>query len=510
MWCPSPLSTLLLLSPLPTGLVQDPRYPVENLLHDDDIHPWLSCPQDRSRQLKVELQLERASPIGYIDIGNCGCAFLQVDVGRSSWPLDQPYVTLVPSTTLMTPADSKLDRNRSGVRMFKEGDFLAAALGEKWDRVRITCSQPFNKQAQFGLSFIHIRTPLDPNHSQAAPPPPPLPQMGHEPAASPWLASPAFRRAFFPEVQPSKGEEEEELKSRLQLLEPSCGPHPRSPACLSRTARMVLSAAQSRSRALQLGPSATSLAAERRASSRGQQGEDPAVSPTAAGPMQDVHDAPPLRKVRVKPSRRRRSQGAAGQCPGLAPREEEPGAGEEGPTSWMIVERQAGRWVYAPSVRAASAQISFPFTPLPVGKMAPFQTQPGHPHHGKIPSARSSLRLGCHAPSASSGSARQRWRGMPAPVGSRQEPWRPPIPGCGWNRAGRARSGRRGTTLAHAALSSPSAPFEVSLCVNLGVTLLSWVGASFGLKGHSRHGDPGTQATFHGRPGMLPALGQLH
>ncbi|XP_043382945.1 putative short transient receptor potential channel 2-like protein isoform X6 [Chelonia mydas] len=237
---------------------QDPRYPVENLLHDDDIHPWLSCPQDRSRQLKVELQLERASPIGYIDIG----------------------------------------------------DFLAAALGEKWDRVRITCSQPFNKQAQFGLSFIHIRTPLDPNHSQAAPPPP---QMGHEPAASPWLASPAFRRAFFPEVQPSKGEEEEELKSRLQLLEPSCGPHPRSPACLSRTARMVLSAAQSRSRALQLGPSATSLAAERRASSRGQQGEDPAVSPTAAGPMQDVHDAPPLRKVRVKPSRRRRSQGAAGR-----------------------------------------------------------------------------------------------------------------------------------------------------------------------------------------------------
>lgn len=85
----------------------------------------------------------------------------------------------------------------------------------------------------------------------------------------------------------SKGEEEE-LKSRLQLLEPSCGPHPRSPACLSRTARMVLSAAQSRSRALQLGPSATSLAAERRASSRGQQGEDPAVSPTAAGEWEPV------------------------------------------------------------------------------------------------------------------------------------------------------------------------------------------------------------------------------
>lgn len=53
--------------------------------------------------------------------GNWGCAFLQIEVGRSSWPLDRPYLTLVPSVTLMTPADSKLDRNRCGVRMFKEG-----------------------------------------------------------------------------------------------------------------------------------------------------------------------------------------------------------------------------------------------------------------------------------------------------------------------------------------------------------------------------------------------------
>ncbi|KAM9263423.1 protein XNDC1N [Cariama cristata] len=100
---------------------QDPKYPVENLLLEDGLRPWLGCPQDRSRQLRVELQLERASPIGYVDIGNCGCAFLQIEVGRSSWPLDRPYLTLVPSVTLMTPDDSKLDQNRCGVRMFKEG-----------------------------------------------------------------------------------------------------------------------------------------------------------------------------------------------------------------------------------------------------------------------------------------------------------------------------------------------------------------------------------------------------
>lgn len=53
--------------------------------------------------------------------GNYGCAFLQIEVGRSSWTCDQPYLTLVPTVTLMTPADSKLDQNRCGVRMFKEG-----------------------------------------------------------------------------------------------------------------------------------------------------------------------------------------------------------------------------------------------------------------------------------------------------------------------------------------------------------------------------------------------------
>lgn len=52
------------------SLTQDPKYPVENLLNPDSQKgPWLSCPQDKSGQLKAELQLERAVPIGYIDVG---------------------------------------------------------------------------------------------------------------------------------------------------------------------------------------------------------------------------------------------------------------------------------------------------------------------------------------------------------------------------------------------------------------------------------------------------------
>ncbi|NWI63426.1 TRPC2 protein, partial [Todus mexicanus] len=198
---------------------QDPKYPVENLLHEDNLRPWLGCPQDRSRQLTVELQLERASLIGYVDIGNCGSAFLQMEVGRSSWPPGQPYLTLVPCVALMTPADSKLEQNRCSVRMFKEADFPALAVGQKWDRLRLTCSQPFSRHSQFGLSFLRVRTPLDT---------PQLPQTSHQ---GPVSAS-----------YTSSSSEEEQLKSRLRQLEPGAW----SPSCLSRPAQMVLSAARRR------------------------------------------------------------------------------------------------------------------------------------------------------------------------------------------------------------------------------------------------------------------------
>ncbi|XP_032534655.1 putative short transient receptor potential channel 2-like protein [Chiroxiphia lanceolata] len=217
---------------------QDPKYPAENLLSEGSVRPWLGCPQDRSTRLSVELQLERASPIGYVDIGNCGCAFLQIEVGRSSWPRDQPYLTLVPTVTLMTPDDSKLGRNRCGVRMFKEADFPVPAVGQHWDRLRLTCSQPFSPRSRFGLSFIRLRTPQE---QEPEPPRPPLGLEDAEPSDSPWCSSPDFHQTFFPKPH-SRSSAEEQLRSRLWQLEGGAG----SPACLSRPARMVLLAARGR------------------------------------------------------------------------------------------------------------------------------------------------------------------------------------------------------------------------------------------------------------------------
>ncbi|XP_040820029.1 putative short transient receptor potential channel 2-like protein isoform X1 [Ochotona curzoniae] len=221
---------------------QDPKYPVENLLNPDSQKgPWLSCPQDKSGQLRVELQLERAVPIGYIDVGNSGCAFLQIDVGRSSWSLDKPFVTLLPATMLMSRTDSKQGKNRSGVRMFKHDDFLAPASGESWDRLRLTCSQPFTRQQSFGLAFLRVRSSLDSSDDGAMDPTAAgnseLSQVSSEDPAvdhSPWLANPSIRRTFFPDPQMNT-KEMTKLHDFLKQLQPGA---------LGRSANMVLSAAR--------------------------------------------------------------------------------------------------------------------------------------------------------------------------------------------------------------------------------------------------------------------------
>ncbi|XP_046906387.1 DNA repair protein XRCC1 isoform X2 [Hypomesus transpacificus] len=139
--------------------VQDPKSTVGNLFDEDaGTRSWLCNPHDHSGVLKAELQLEHTTCIRYIDLGNCGSAFIQIDVGRSSWPPDHPYTTLLPTTTLMSPAESRQGTVRTGVRMFKKGDFLSEGAEDSWDRVRVTCSQPFNRRSQFGLSFLRIRS----------------------------------------------------------------------------------------------------------------------------------------------------------------------------------------------------------------------------------------------------------------------------------------------------------------------------------------------------------------
>lgn len=46
-----------------------------------------------------------------------------VEVGRSAWPSDRPFVALIPTVTLMTQAELKCGQNKNSVHMFKHGLF---------------------------------------------------------------------------------------------------------------------------------------------------------------------------------------------------------------------------------------------------------------------------------------------------------------------------------------------------------------------------------------------------
>ncbi|KAL4608518.1 short transient receptor potential channel 2-like [Arapaima gigas] len=223
---------------------QDPKYCVKNLfLEGETPRPWLCSPQDHSGVLKVDLQLEHSATIGYIDVGNCGSAFVQIDVGCSSWSLEEPYVTLLPTATFMTPADSRQGTGRTGVRMFKKADFMSTAAESAWDRMRITCAQPFNRRTQFGLSFLRIRSPQDEREGGAEDPDQPaVAQKTPEQMTlkvKEWLSSPAIQQTFFGQ---RSGESPPQTGPEAVLLARVC----RATAGLSRSVHMVTTANSSR------------------------------------------------------------------------------------------------------------------------------------------------------------------------------------------------------------------------------------------------------------------------
>jgi len=45
----------------------------------------------------------------------------------------------------MTPLEARSGSNRTAVRMFDSSKLSATVVKEKWDRVKIVCTQPFNK-----------------------------------------------------------------------------------------------------------------------------------------------------------------------------------------------------------------------------------------------------------------------------------------------------------------------------------------------------------------------------
>ncbi|XP_063385328.1 DNA repair protein XRCC1 [Cydia fagiglandana] len=148
---------------------EDSENPASNLLaYEVSKKKWLG--KEGEASCSVVLQLKHAVQISTVHIGAYHAALVEVLVGRSETPNDQ-FEVLVPSSVFLSPMDSRRGSGVERVRSFS-AEQLAPAKAQKWDRVRVVCSQPYNKHCKYGLSFVHI---FESDKSESGKPPSPQP-----------------------------------------------------------------------------------------------------------------------------------------------------------------------------------------------------------------------------------------------------------------------------------------------------------------------------------------------
>ncbi|XP_059939739.1 DNA repair protein XRCC1 isoform X2 [Mesoplodon densirostris] len=147
---------------------QDSTYCAENLLKADTYRKWRAA-KAGEKTISVVLQLEKEEQIHSVDIGNDGSAFVEVLVGSSAGGAgEQDYEVLLVTSSFMSPSESRSGSNSNRVRIFGPDKLVRAAAEKRWDRVKIVCSQPYSKDAPYGLSFVRFHSPPEKEEAEAS------------------------------------------------------------------------------------------------------------------------------------------------------------------------------------------------------------------------------------------------------------------------------------------------------------------------------------------------------
>lgn len=93
------------------------NFPANNLLDADPAKKW-KCKSNGEKQAFVILQLEKASVISGIDIGNEHSAYVEVLVARSDGSKDSDFKVLLVMSSFMTPLESRQSSNVNKVIVF--------------------------------------------------------------------------------------------------------------------------------------------------------------------------------------------------------------------------------------------------------------------------------------------------------------------------------------------------------------------------------------------------------
>uniref|UniRef100_A0A1A7YJP5 DNA repair protein XRCC1 n=1 Tax=Iconisemion striatum TaxID=60296 RepID=A0A1A7YJP5_9TELE len=141
---------------------EDSTHKADNLLSSDTYRKWKAA-RAGEKQTSVILQFEKEEQVHSIDIGNEGSAFIEVLVGNSSAVRDQDYEVLLVTSSFMSPTESRNGTNMNRVRFFGPNQLQKSTAQEKWDRVKLVCSQPYSKSIAYGVAFVKFHSPPDKN-----------------------------------------------------------------------------------------------------------------------------------------------------------------------------------------------------------------------------------------------------------------------------------------------------------------------------------------------------------
>lgn len=139
---------------------EDKAHPASNLVLSANANKKWKCDEKGLKSIYVILQFDKPTKITGIDIGNEHSAFIQVFVGRNGWSHDD-YKEILLSSSFMTPLESRDSSVPNRVRCFNSDALLKPVCDEKWDLMKILCTQPFNKHVQYGISFIKVHCAAD-------------------------------------------------------------------------------------------------------------------------------------------------------------------------------------------------------------------------------------------------------------------------------------------------------------------------------------------------------------
>jgi len=129
----------------------------KNLLLTGEYKSW-KCKKWDSISFVI-FELSEPTFIHSIEIGNDCSAFAEVLVSNTN-QTKQRYQVLLSTSSFMTPSESRSLTNCNRVRIFNKEKLSPNSVNEKWDLIKVVCTQPFNKVLLLNLILIQISFPI--------------------------------------------------------------------------------------------------------------------------------------------------------------------------------------------------------------------------------------------------------------------------------------------------------------------------------------------------------------